>query len=119
MSMFFYIKRDAKRDPWKCEMSWRDNVFTLTPRTPDRAPSLTSFLQAMRGKSYNAPKLIKEDLLCFFKFNRKGVELAGDLGIVVSGPTLYTRACVLPELTLFLLYPLQTNAWGRSRCCSS
>ncbi|KZV20451.1 hypothetical protein F511_39795 [Dorcoceras hygrometricum] len=79
MSRFFYIKRDAKRDPWKCEMSSRDNVFTLTPRTPDRAPSLTSFLEAKRGKSYNAPELIKEDLMCFFKFSRKGVELAGDL----------------------------------------
>ncbi|KZV25359.1 hypothetical protein F511_07243 [Dorcoceras hygrometricum] len=79
MSRFFYIKCDVKRDPWKCEMSWRDNAFTLTPRTPDRAPSLAPFLEAMRGKSYNAPELIKEYLLCFFKFSRKGVELVGDL----------------------------------------
>ncbi|KZV20278.1 hypothetical protein F511_43915 [Dorcoceras hygrometricum] len=84
MSRFFYIKCDSMRDPWRCEMSWRDNVFTLTPRTPDRAPNLTSFLEAMRGKSYNAPDLIKEDLLCFFKFRRKGVEFVGDLGIVMS-----------------------------------
>ncbi|KZV17530.1 hypothetical protein F511_39074 [Dorcoceras hygrometricum] len=70
MSRFFYIKCDSMRDPWRCEMSWRDNVFTLTPRTPDRAPSLAPFLEAMRGKSYNAPELIKEDLLCFFKFSR-------------------------------------------------
>ncbi|KZV37085.1 hypothetical protein F511_15031 [Dorcoceras hygrometricum] len=60
-------------------MSWRDNVFTLTPQTSDRSPNLTSFLEAMRGKSYNAPELIKEDLLCFFGFSRKEVELAEDL----------------------------------------
>ncbi|KZV36757.1 hypothetical protein F511_38054 [Dorcoceras hygrometricum] len=79
MSMFFYIKCDSMRDPWRCEMHWRDNVFTHSPRTPDRTPSLTPFLEAMRGKSYNSPELIKEDLLCFFKFSRKGVELVGDL----------------------------------------
>ncbi|KZV33197.1 hypothetical protein F511_18213 [Dorcoceras hygrometricum] len=67
------------RDPWKCEMHWRDSAVTLTPRTPDRAPSLTPFLEAMHGKSYSAPELIKEDLLCFYKFSRKGVELVGDL----------------------------------------
>ncbi|KZV37773.1 hypothetical protein F511_31541 [Dorcoceras hygrometricum] len=32
---------DSMRDPWRCEMHWKDNVFTLTPRTPDRASSLT------------------------------------------------------------------------------
>ncbi|KZV37211.1 hypothetical protein F511_04630 [Dorcoceras hygrometricum] len=120
MSRFIYIKCDVKRDPWKCEMSWRDNVFTLTPRTPDQAPSLTSFLEAMCGKSYNAPELINEDLLCFFKFSRKGVELVGDLGIAVPVLTLplCARACVSPELT-FSLFLLQTNAWGKPRCCSS
>ncbi|KZV27864.1 hypothetical protein F511_37860 [Dorcoceras hygrometricum] len=40
---------------------------------------LTPFLEAMCDKSYNAPELIKEDLLCFFKFSRKGAELVGDL----------------------------------------
>ncbi|KZV32584.1 hypothetical protein F511_36956 [Dorcoceras hygrometricum] len=80
MSRFFYIKRDGKRrSHWRCDMSWRDNVYTLAPRTPERSPNLTSFLEAMLGKSYNAPELIKEDLLCFFKFSRKGVELSGDL----------------------------------------
>ncbi|KZV42633.1 hypothetical protein F511_32896 [Dorcoceras hygrometricum] len=34
----------------------------------------------MHGKSYSAPELIREDLLCFYKFSRKGVELVGDLG---------------------------------------
>ncbi|KZV23390.1 hypothetical protein F511_09135 [Dorcoceras hygrometricum] len=77
MSRFFYIKCDRMRDPWRCEMHWRDNVFTLNPRTPDRAPSLTPFLEAMRDKSYNAPELIKEDLLCFFKFSRRGSSLLG------------------------------------------
>ncbi|KZV37580.1 hypothetical protein F511_42738 [Dorcoceras hygrometricum] len=33
----------------------------------------------MRDKSYNAPELIQEDLLCFFGFSRRGVELVGDL----------------------------------------
>ncbi|KZV40283.1 RNA-binding protein Nova-2-like [Dorcoceras hygrometricum] len=68
-----------RRSPWRCDMSWRDNVYTLAPRTPDRSSNLTSFLEAMRGKSYNAPELIKEDLLCFFGFSRKGVDLVGDL----------------------------------------
>ncbi|KZV30275.1 hypothetical protein F511_39048 [Dorcoceras hygrometricum] len=80
MSRFFFVKRvDRKRDPWKCDMSWRDNIFTLTPRTPERSPNLTSFLDAMREKSYNAPELIKEDLLCVFGFSKRGVELVGDL----------------------------------------
>ncbi|KZV20599.1 hypothetical protein F511_21872 [Dorcoceras hygrometricum] len=60
-------------------MHWRDSAITIVPRTPDRAPSLTPFLEAMCDKSYNAPELIKEDLLCFFKFSRKGAKLVGDL----------------------------------------
>ncbi|KZV31768.1 hypothetical protein F511_00572 [Dorcoceras hygrometricum] len=80
MSRFFFVRRvDRKRDPWKCDMSCRDNIFTLTPRTPERSPNLTSFLDAMREKSYNAPELIQEDLLCVFGFSRRGVELVGDL----------------------------------------
>ncbi|KZT75436.1 hypothetical protein F511_47539 [Dorcoceras hygrometricum] len=35
MSRFFFVKRvDRKRDPWKCDMSWRDNIFTLIPELP-------------------------------------------------------------------------------------
>ncbi|KZV51214.1 hypothetical protein F511_16104 [Dorcoceras hygrometricum] len=79
MSRFFYIRSDVMRDPWRCEMHWRDSAITIVLRTPDRAPSLTPFLEAMCDKSYNAPELIKEDLLCFFKFSRKGAELVGDL----------------------------------------
>ncbi|KZV49707.1 hypothetical protein F511_30039 [Dorcoceras hygrometricum] len=60
-------------------MHWRDSAVILVPRTPDRAPSLTPFLEAMHGKSYSAPELIREDLLFFYKFSRKGVELVGDL----------------------------------------
>ncbi|KZV17015.1 putative Ufm1-specific protease [Dorcoceras hygrometricum] len=33
----------------------------------------------MREKSYNAPELIQEDLLCVFGFSKRGVELVGDL----------------------------------------
>ncbi|KZV32828.1 hypothetical protein F511_20929 [Dorcoceras hygrometricum] len=79
MSRFFYIRSDVMRDPWRCEMHWRDSAITIVPQTPDRAPSLTPFLEAMCDKSYNAPELIKEDLLCFFNFSRKGAELVGDL----------------------------------------
>ncbi|KZV32559.1 hypothetical protein F511_36802 [Dorcoceras hygrometricum] len=80
MSRFLYIKRTGnKRNPWRCEMSYRDNLYTLTPSTPERSPNLISFLDAMRDKSYNAPELIKEDLLCFFGFSRKGVGFVGDL----------------------------------------
>ncbi|KZV47687.1 myosin heavy chain-related protein [Dorcoceras hygrometricum] len=80
MSRFFFVKRvGKKRDPWKCDMFWRDNIYTFTPRTPDRSPNLDSFLDVMHEKSYNAPRLIQEDLLCFFGFSRRGVELVGDL----------------------------------------
>ncbi|KZV49589.1 hypothetical protein F511_15449 [Dorcoceras hygrometricum] len=80
MNHFFYINRAGrKRNPWRCNMSWRDNVYILTPSTPDRAPHLTPFLTAMRGKSYSAPKMIKEDLLCHFGFSMNGVRLVGDL----------------------------------------
>ncbi|KZV43915.1 hypothetical protein F511_31363 [Dorcoceras hygrometricum] len=33
----------------------------------------------MREKSYNAPELIQEDLLCVLGFSRRGIELVGDL----------------------------------------
>ncbi|KZV20635.1 hypothetical protein F511_22049 [Dorcoceras hygrometricum] len=36
MSRFFYVKRDGKRNPWKCDMSWRDNV---RPRALNRVKS--------------------------------------------------------------------------------
>ncbi|KZV52604.1 hypothetical protein F511_25856 [Dorcoceras hygrometricum] len=67
MSRFFYAKCDVMRDPWRCEMHWRDSAVTIVPRTPDRAPSLTPFLEAMDGKSYSAPKLIREHLLVLRK----------------------------------------------------
>ncbi|KZV51827.1 hypothetical protein F511_11204 [Dorcoceras hygrometricum] len=80
MSRFFFVKRvGKKRDPWKCDMSWRDNIYTFTPRNPERSSNLASFLDAMREMHFNAPELIKEDLLCFFGFSRKGVELVEDL----------------------------------------
>ncbi|KZV34363.1 hypothetical protein F511_35745 [Dorcoceras hygrometricum] len=59
MSRFFYIKCDSMRDPWRCEMHWRDNVFTLAPRTPDRAPSLTPFLEAMRDERMGKAELLR------------------------------------------------------------
>ncbi|KZV47723.1 zinc finger protein JACKDAW-like [Dorcoceras hygrometricum] len=78
MSRFFFVKRAVrKRELWKCDMSWRDNINTLTPRTPDRSPNLASFLEVMRDKSYSAPALIREDLLCAFGFSKRGVELVG------------------------------------------
>ncbi|KZV46935.1 hypothetical protein F511_06177 [Dorcoceras hygrometricum] len=53
MSRFFYIKCDVMRDPWRCEMHWRDSAITIVPRTPDRAPSLTpsSRLYDLMGKA--------------------------------------------------------------------
>ncbi|KZV37851.1 hypothetical protein F511_30761 [Dorcoceras hygrometricum] len=88
-------------------MSWRDNIYTFTPRTPERSPNLTSFLDAMREKSYNAPELIQEDLLCAFRFSRRGVEMVGDLGTAVS---CFSRVLVYmyyssPALT-FILFSL-------------
>ncbi|KZV54490.1 hypothetical protein F511_27158 [Dorcoceras hygrometricum] len=58
MSRFFFVKRvGKKRDPWMCDMSWRDNIYTLTPSTPERSSNLASFLEAMHEQSYNAPEL--------------------------------------------------------------
>ncbi|KZV56007.1 hypothetical protein F511_12706 [Dorcoceras hygrometricum] len=112
MSRFFYVKQAGKkRNPWRCEMSWRDNIYTLTPSTPKSSPNLVSFLDAMRETSYNMPELIKEDLLCHFGFSRKGVELIGDLGITMSCSShaiTCTRACVLPELISNLPLILQS-----------
>ncbi|KZV25823.1 hypothetical protein F511_12230 [Dorcoceras hygrometricum] len=108
MRRFFFVKRvGKKRDPWKCEMSWRDNIYILTPRTPERSPNLASFLNAMCDKSYNAPELIQEDILCFFGFSRRGIELVGDLGIVVSRLScvmICSRAYALSGLTFTLFF---------------
>ncbi|KZV52570.1 hypothetical protein F511_24428 [Dorcoceras hygrometricum] len=99
MSRFIYVKwAGKKRNPWRCEMSWGDNLYTLTPRTPERSPNLTSFLDAMRDKSYNAPELIKEDLLCFFGLSRKGVGLVRNLGTVVPCLIHVTKTAVEVEL---------------------
>ncbi|KZV25202.1 hypothetical protein F511_21920 [Dorcoceras hygrometricum] len=92
MSRFFYAKCDVMRDPWKCEMHWRDSAVTIVPRTPDRAPSLTPFLEAMHGKSYSAPELIREDLLCFYKFAGRGSSL--------SETSIY----LYPTLVVFLFF---------------
>ncbi|KZV36948.1 hypothetical protein F511_19119 [Dorcoceras hygrometricum] len=64
---------------WGCDMSWRDNAHTLPPSSPEKKPNLTRFLEAMRGKYFNAQQLIEEDLLCFFNFSGKKARLIGDL----------------------------------------
>ncbi|KZV24487.1 hypothetical protein F511_29338 [Dorcoceras hygrometricum] len=76
VSRFFYVKWvGRKRNPWRCDISWRDNVYTLTPSTPD----LTTFFAALCEKCYSAPELVKEDLLCHLGFSRKEVQLVKDL----------------------------------------
>ncbi|KZV56852.1 hypothetical protein F511_27411 [Dorcoceras hygrometricum] len=40
-------------------MHWRDNMYTLTPRTPDRSPKLASFLDAMREKRMGKAEMLK------------------------------------------------------------
>ncbi|KZV29110.1 hypothetical protein F511_06605 [Dorcoceras hygrometricum] len=77
-----------KRNLWRCEMLWRDNVYTFTPSTPERSPNLISFLADMRDKCNNAPELVKEDLLCHFEFSRKGIELIEDLVKCMGKATL-------------------------------
>ncbi|KZV42646.1 cold shock domain-containing protein 3-like [Dorcoceras hygrometricum] len=80
MSRFFFVRRVGKRrDPWRCDMSWRDNMYNFTPSTPERSPNLTTFLADVSMMCFHAPELIKEDILCLFGFSRKGVELVGDL----------------------------------------
>ncbi|KZV40100.1 hypothetical protein F511_42668 [Dorcoceras hygrometricum] len=61
-------------------MSWRDDARTQPPPTPERAPDLTDFLRVTKEKCFNAQELIEEDLLCYFKFSGKKVQLVGDLG---------------------------------------
>ncbi|KZV29419.1 hypothetical protein F511_22110 [Dorcoceras hygrometricum] len=101
MSRFFYVRRiGRKRNPWRCDMTWRDNVYTLSPSTSDRAPDLTTFLTTMSDMCYNSPELVKEDLLCHFGFNRKGVPLVGDLGIAASS----LRRVILTESDNYLTY---------------
>ncbi|KZV20848.1 hypothetical protein F511_42061 [Dorcoceras hygrometricum] len=60
MSRFFYVKCDVMSDPWRCEMHWRDSAVTLVPRTPDRAPSLTPFLEAMHDERMGKAELLRE-----------------------------------------------------------
>ncbi|KZV58590.1 hypothetical protein F511_11882 [Dorcoceras hygrometricum] len=81
MSRYFFIRRISGRENfWGCDMSWRDNAHTSPPSPPEQKPNLTKFLEAMRGKCFNAQQLIEEDLLCFFNFSGKKARLIGDLG---------------------------------------
>ncbi|KZV25240.1 hypothetical protein F511_29679 [Dorcoceras hygrometricum] len=60
MSRIFFVKRvGKKRDPWKCEMHCRDNMYTLTPRTPDRSPNMASFLDAMREERMGKASMLR------------------------------------------------------------
>ncbi|KZV55940.1 Chromatin remodeling complex subunit-like protein isoform 1 [Dorcoceras hygrometricum] len=70
MSRFFYVWRvERKRNPWR----------------------------SMREKCYNALELVKEDLLCHFRFSRKGIELVGDLGERMGKSTLLKTMKECPE----------------------
>ncbi|KZV32451.1 hypothetical protein F511_15709 [Dorcoceras hygrometricum] len=70
MSRYFFIKRISGREnPWDCDMSWRDNAYTLPPPSPEHRPDLAKFLDAMSGKCFNAQELIEEDILCHFIFS--------------------------------------------------
>ncbi|KZV37810.1 hypothetical protein F511_27596 [Dorcoceras hygrometricum] len=81
MSRYFFIKHILGREnPWDCDMSWRDNAYTLHPPTPKQRPDLAKILDAMSGKFFNAQELIEEDLLCHFRFSWQKVQLVGDLG---------------------------------------
>ncbi|KZV57225.1 hypothetical protein F511_07866 [Dorcoceras hygrometricum] len=81
MSRYFFIRRISGRGNfWGCDMSWRDNAHTSPPSPPEQKPNLTKFLEAMRGKCFNAQQLIEEDLLCFFNFSGKKARLIGNLG---------------------------------------
>ncbi|KZV31038.1 hypothetical protein F511_14978 [Dorcoceras hygrometricum] len=81
MSRYFFIRRISGRENfWGCDMSWRDNAHTSPPSPPEQKPNLTKFLEAMRGKCFNAQQLIEEDLLCFFNFSGKKARLIGDFG---------------------------------------
>ncbi|KZV52541.1 hypothetical protein F511_29726 [Dorcoceras hygrometricum] len=90
MSRYFFIRRISGRENfWGCDMSWRDNAHTSPPSPPEQKPNLTKFLEAMRGKCFNAQQLIEEDLLCFFNFSRKKARLVGKLGtalFILSSP---------------------------------
>ncbi|KZV30687.1 hypothetical protein F511_42758 [Dorcoceras hygrometricum] len=80
MSRYFFIRRISGRENLGCDMSWQDNAHTSPPSPPEQKPNLTKFLEAMRGKCFNAQQLIEEDLLCFFNFSGKKARLIGNLG---------------------------------------
>ncbi|KZV14517.1 hypothetical protein F511_42846 [Dorcoceras hygrometricum] len=119
MSRFFYVKRvGRKRNPWRCDMYWRDNMYILTSLTPEWFPNLATFLVDMREKSYNAPELVKEDLMCHFGFSRKGVELVGDLSITASSLsrviTCYIKTYVVPELVSNACFSIAAERMGKT-----
>ncbi|KZV41924.1 hypothetical protein F511_29152 [Dorcoceras hygrometricum] len=53
MSRYFFVKRlSGQENPWNCNMSWRDDAYTLPPPTPEQKPDLAKFLEAV-GDRYN------------------------------------------------------------------
>ncbi|KZV24484.1 filament-like plant protein [Dorcoceras hygrometricum] len=48
MSRYFFVKRISRREsPWDCDMSRRDDAYTLPPPMPEQKPDQAKFLEAI------------------------------------------------------------------------
>ncbi|KZV43178.1 hypothetical protein F511_23654 [Dorcoceras hygrometricum] len=87
MNRYFFLHRNAQAGvAWHCNMSWSEKPTRRAPPLPAQEYDPSSFLDSMSVRCFNAQDLIREDLLCYFGFSRKGVVVEGDLG-TTKGPS--------------------------------
>ncbi|KZV43573.1 hypothetical protein F511_20835 [Dorcoceras hygrometricum] len=80
MNRYFFLHRNAQAGvAWHCNMSWSEKPTRRAPPLPAQEYDPSSFLDSMSVRCFNAQDLIREDLLCYFGFSRKGVVVEGDL----------------------------------------
>ncbi|KZV21982.1 hypothetical protein F511_41243 [Dorcoceras hygrometricum] len=81
MSRFFFVKRvGKKRDPWKCDMSWRDNMYTFSLEPPTAPRTWTPSSTSCATRAIMIPSLSRKIFYTSSGFSRRGVDLVGDLG---------------------------------------
>ncbi|XP_073027468.1 uncharacterized protein [Primulina eburnea] len=77
MNRYFYV--ESEPFPWYCDMTWAEQLTLRDPPAPGRAIDLTNFLASISEKCFDVKSLIQDDLLCEFRFCRKGIEVEGDI----------------------------------------
>ncbi|XP_073310924.1 uncharacterized protein [Primulina huaijiensis] len=77
MNRYFDIEFEPL--PWHCDMVWADQLTLRNPPAPRRVIDLTRFLANTSEKCFDVKSLIQDDLLCRFRFCKKGVEVEGDI----------------------------------------